>query len=159
VSGYAENTSVPVERSRAEIEQLLRRYGADQFLSGWDVCGAMIGFQAQGRQIRLYLPNPIPEEFNQTPTGRRRNPADARRASEQEHRRRWRALALVIKAKLEAVASGITTFEQEFLAHVVLPDGSTVGQWATPQLERSYADGSMPKGFAGLLEAPGDAKR
>jgi hypothetical protein len=112
MSGYAENASVPVERSRAEIEQILRRYGADQFMSGWDARSAAIAFFVQGRQIRLYLPNPGPESFEKAPTDRRRNPADARRAAEQEHPRRWRALALVIKAKLVAVASGITTFEQ-----------------------------------------------
>ena len=33
---------------------------------------------------------------------------------------------LVIKAKLEAVEAGVTTFEQEFLANMVLPDKTTV---------------------------------
>ena len=33
---YAENTSVPVEKSKAEIERILQCYGADQSISGWD---------------------------------------------------------------------------------------------------------------------------
>ena len=41
-------------------------------------------------------------------------------------RQRWRALNLAIKAKLEAVESGIVTFDQEFLAHIVGPSGQTV---------------------------------
>ena len=44
-------------------------------------------------------------------------------AWEQVCRQRWRALLLIIRAKLEAVASGITTLENEFLANIVLPDG------------------------------------
>lgn len=53
-------------------------------------------------------------------------------------------LALVIKAKLEAVAAGITSFEDEFLAHIMLPSGGTVGEWARPQLEVAYSTGAMP---------------
>ena len=45
---------------------------------------------------------------------------------------RWRALLLIIRGKLEAVESAITTLESEFLANVVLPDGGTVGQWPAP---------------------------
>ena len=51
-------------------------------------------------------------------------------------RQRWRALALCIKAKLEAVECGITSFEEEFLAHVVMPNGQTFGKLALAQIER-----------------------
>lgn len=54
------------------------------------------------------------------------------------------ALALVVKAKLEAVESGISTFEQEFMAHIVLPNGQTTGQWMIPQIEAAYKTGTMP---------------
>jgi len=56
----------------------------------------------------------------------------------------WRALALVVKAKLEAVEVGISTFDEEFLSNIVLPDNTTVGAHMIPQVERSYLDGSMP---------------
>jgi hypothetical protein len=59
-------------------------------------------------------------------------------------RQRWRALALVIKAKLEAVEAGITIFEEEFLAHIVLPDGRTAGEYMVPQIEESYRTKQMP---------------
>lgn len=65
-------------------------------------------------------------------------------------RQRWRALALVIKAKLEAVEAGITEFEEEFLAHIVLPNGGTVGQFMLPQVATAYETGQMPP----LLPAP-----
>ena len=53
MSKYAADTSVSSERSRAEIEATLRRYGADSFgyLSSKD--RATIAFQAQGRRVRF----------------------------------------------------------------------------------------------------------
>jgi hypothetical protein len=93
----------------------------------------------------LPMPDPKAREFTHTPArGTLRSPAEAEKAWEQAGRQRWRALALVIKAKLEAVAAGITTIEDEFLAHTVLPDGSTVGQFMKPQLAVAYEQGSMP---------------
>lgn len=61
------------------------------------------------------------------------------------NRQRWRALALVIKAKLEAVETGIVSFEQEFLPHLVLPNGGTVHEWLAPQMEAVYDKGVMPR--------------
>ena len=76
----------------------------------------------------------------------------ALKAWEQAGRQRWRALALVIKAKLEAVESGITEFDDEFMAHIMLPSGETFGSWAKPQIAAAYDTGDMPP----LLPAPGD---
>lgn len=67
-------------------------------------------------------------------------------------RQRWRALALAIKAKLEAVETGIATFEEEFLNYIVLPDGVTVGEFIRPQIETAYATGTMPKMLPGIGE-------
>jgi hypothetical protein len=62
----------------------------------------------------------------------------------------------VVKAKLEAVETGITTIESEFLAHLVLPDGRTVGALARPEIKRAYADGRMPATLLALPPAPMD---
>jgi len=130
-----------------EIERTLARYGATQFMYGWEAGRAVIGFAMADRRVRFDLPMPDKDarEFTHTP-GRDlpRSDAAAEQAYEQAVRQRWRALSLVVKAKLEAVAAEITTFEEEFLAHILLPDGSTFGQWAAPQLEAAYQDGNMP---------------
>lgn len=152
---YASDTSVSTERSRAEIESILRRYKADQFGYATNARGATVMFTIGGRHIKFMLPLPDPEarEFTHTPAkGQRRTAADAEKAWEQACRQRWRALALVIKAKLEAVSAGITTIEDEFLAHTVLPDGSTMGQWAKPQIEEAYRVGAMPQHL--MIEGP-----
>lgn len=152
---YAEDTSVSADRSRAEIERILQRYGASAFSYGWEGNQAAIAFKAQNRLIRFLLPLPDKDahEFQFTPAKRqRRTPEQAQAAWEQATRQRWRALALAIKAKLEAVEAGITTFEDEFLAHIVLPSGQSVGQWLSPQLEAAYQSGRMPP----LLPGPRD---
>lgn len=143
---FAENTTVAAERSRAEIEATLVRYGAGAFMYGWEETRAVLQFRMADRLIRFDLPMPdkADTEFTHHSRGRRTETA-AIAAWEQATCQRWRALALVVKEKLEAVESGITSFEAEFLAHIVLPDGSTVGQWAAPQVEEAYSSGAMPK--------------
>ncbi len=141
---YAKGTEVPPEKSKAEIETILRRYGATKFMSGWDDQRAAIMFEASGRRVKFMLPLPDPADFVWTEAGRRRTRDAQRAAHEAEVRRRWRALALAIKAKLEVVESGISTFEDEFMAHIVLPNGATVGEWLGPQVERAYLTGDMP---------------
>jgi hypothetical protein len=84
---YAANTSVPVDRTRSEIERTLMRYGATGFAYGMEPGRAMVGFQTADRRIRFVLPL-----------------AREARSSESQHdqmvRSRWRALLLSIKAKL-----------------------------------------------------------
>lgn len=143
---FAADTSVPVDRSKGEIERLLGRHGAEQFASGWDADSAHLGFRIADRTIRfvLPLPNRTADEFQKTPgRGRQRTPADAERQWEQACRARWRALLLVIKAKLEAVAVGISTIEDEFLAWTVLPGGrgKTVAEEIRPLIAERYASG------------------
>jgi hypothetical protein len=70
--------------------------------------------------------------------------AESTKVSTSASREGWRALVLAIKAKLEAVEAGITTFETEFLAHIVLPDGRTVGEHAIPKLEETLR-GEIPR--------------
>ena len=143
---YAKDTSVSVDKSKAEIERTLGRYGASGFMYGWNAGSAVIAFEMNGRRImfNLALPNPKERDISHTPTGKRRTSAQQTAALEQSQRQRWRALALVIKAKLEAVESGITEFEDEFLAHIVLPNGQTAGKWMRPQIAHVYSSGEMP---------------
>jgi hypothetical protein len=144
---YAERTEVTADKSRAEIEATLRRYGATAFGYGWEREAAVVVFQIAGRRIRfnIQMPDPKAREFTHTPARDTPRSPSARAAEyERAVRQRYRALALVIKAKLEAVAVGITSVEEEFLAHIVLPNGSTVGEWASPQIALAYEREQMP---------------
>jgi hypothetical protein len=142
---YAANTNVSSELSRLEIEKTLIRYGADNFAYAMAAGKALIGFTMHERQIKFVLPLPVKEEFKLTPTGRERTENSQYEAWEQACRQRWRALNLVIKAKLEAVECGISVFEDEFMANIVLPGGQTVGDFMKPQIEQAYISGSVPQ--------------
>lgn len=137
---YAANTTVTVEKSKAEIERTLRRYGAKSFAYYADDSRAIIAFVKNERQIRFALPMPDPNDRQFTHHQRGARTVSARETLyEQATRQKWRALNLVIKAKLEAVEAGIVTFEDEFMAHMVLPNGVTVAEYVGPQIEEAYA--------------------
>lgn len=145
---YAKGTTVSPEKSRNEIEQILRRYDADAFGYATDGARAKVEFRAHGRFVRFVIPLPtgadVPFSSRSTTASR----------VEQETRRRWRALALAVKAKLEVVDSGIATFEEEFAVHMVLPDGSSVGSWLLPKVAEAYESGRMPESLYELPPAP-----
>lgn len=146
---FASKTEVPIEKTRAEIEATVRRYGADAFISGWDGDRAMVQFRSAGRYVRLTmkLPDREAKEFTtyrQGSTTFARVEGQAKKLWEQASRQRWRALLLLIKAKLEAIESGIVTFEEEFFSHVVMPDGGTVYEHAAGKVALAYESGTMP---------------
>jgi len=149
MSKYAASTEVSSGRSREEIERTLERYGADQFLYGWQDTDAVVGFRMAGRQVRFILPLPSKTDKAFTEYTSRgklwaRTDEAARKLYEQAVKQRWRALALVIKAKLEAVESGIAVFEDEFMANIVLPNGRLVGQEVRGAIASAYETGNMP---------------
>lgn len=145
---YAQNTQVSTDRSRAEIESTLKRYGATAFMYGWQEQDAVIAFEISNRKMKFFLPMPARDdpEFTKTPKGRSRsNETAVFEAWEQGCRQRWRSLCLIIKAKLEAVASGIRGLEDEFMADIVMPDGQTVSEHIRHQIQSAYDSGKMPK--------------
>jgi hypothetical protein len=163
VSRYAEGTSVSVERSRAEVEKVLQRYGASGFGYAWDrreerACAQSscktrplveceqkhnwlvktavrelvhVTFKLKERVVRLDVPMPTELE------------AGSKARMEQAMRQRWRALVLVLKAKLEAVESGISTLEAEFLANMVMRNGMTIGQAMLHRLPEVVESGRL----------------
>lgn len=141
---YAANTEVSSARSRAEIEDTLIKYGAESFAYATTADKAMIAFQMNGRQARVYLPMPRLEDYRLTETGRSRTASSQKTAWEQACRQIWRIMLLLIKAKLEAIAFEVSTFDREFLSDTVLPNGQTVGEYILPQVEQAYISGQMP---------------
>jgi hypothetical protein len=147
---FAARTEVPAMRSRLELEELLERHGATGFAYAMVHGRAVVAFDLAGRRIRveLQLPDPAAPDFTHARhrSGHlvERPGAEAVKRHQQAVRQRWRALLLVVRAKLEAVAAGIVSFEDEFLAYVVLPGGSTVSQEIRPRLAEAYRLGRTP---------------
>lgn len=117
---FAEYTKVPVDKTRSDIEQMMTKAGATHFASFLEPGKAMIGFRLKDRNIRFDLPLPA-------------------KISDQQRRSKWRALMLVIKAKVESFESGIETFEEAFLAHIVV--GGTGGRTVYEEIKEPLALG------------------
>jgi len=136
---FAEKTKVPSLKTRMEIERLLLKHRASQygtFVDSENFC-ARVQFRLCDRIVRFTVALPDRAKYRMSSN------------YEQAERQKWRALLLVIKAKLEAVENAIATFEEEFLAHIVMPDGKTVGEIVRPQVAAAYTRG----GGQLLLEA------
>lgn len=144
---YAENTSVNSEQSRNEIERTIQRYGGSEFGYMNSQTHAFVMFMACDRRVQfaLELPDRNSRDFTHTEArGTERSDKGKREAYEKAIRQKWRALALCVKAKLEAVDAGITTFEDEFMAHIVLPNGKTASEFVRPAIAKAYESGDMP---------------
>ena|SRR4029077_4661787 len=115
---YAQHTRVPVNQTKGDIESVLGKYGADKFGMTIEPGRAVVMFEAHARTVRFVLP---------LPEGQGEKIA-------QQHRQRWRALLLCIKAKLESVESKIETFDEAFLAHVMTAEGKTIYEQVMPEL-------------------------
>jgi hypothetical protein len=154
---YAADTEVSSERSQAEIKATLQRYGASKYAYYEDEGRAGISCEIQSRRLKfiLLLPNRTSEEFVYAGEGNRRKIRDVEtqhRFWEKACRQKWRALALIIKGKLEALESNIYTFDEVFMSDILLPDGKTVGEHMKPQIEHAYLSGKMPKLLPGFGE-------
>jgi hypothetical protein len=121
---YAQRTKVPADRTRLEIEQLVRKYGAKGFASAWQdhLPGhggrARIEFICHDRLIRLTVDVP---------------------ANEQKAKGKWRVLLLMVKAKLVAVDAAVVSFEEAFFADIVMPGtGRTIYETARESVRLSY---------------------
>lgn len=133
---FASETTVPIGRSQDQIKQMLTKYGATGFMFGEAAGQALCAFEANDRRIKIIVPMPPPPSSGATEA--------SRRTFDQIQRTKWRCLHLVIKAKLEAIKSGVSTFENEWLAHIMMPNGRTIGQEMIPQIGEAYNSGKMP---------------
>lgn len=119
---YAAETEVAVSKSKRQIEDLLVARKVEQYHTGWDDARDIIEFGWKGKQIRFVLKRPDPKRLSSS-------------MLEQADRQRWRALYLVVRAKIEAVEAGLAIFEEEFLAFIVVPGSNqTIGEIMVPRL-------------------------
>lgn len=129
---FARETRVPVQQTQAEIQRMLDRAKAKQYgtMVDYDLGTARVQFRLHDRIVRFTVLLPDAAKVR----GDRFAKAE---------RQRWRALMLVIKAKLESVESQIETFEEAFLANIVMPNDQTVAQIVLKQVAESYKTGTM----------------
>lgn len=133
---YAQKTKVPVENTRMDIEKLLTRAGASQFAFARDSDNGFdrMLFRLVGRMIKIEVRHPTTKEVPS-------RTHDRHKALDQIYRQRWRAQLLIVKAKLEIIAMGLSTVDREFLADMYLPNGRTLGDEMIPRLNEAYETG------------------
>lgn len=133
---YAANTIVSVESSKEEINRILERYGAKAITYGHVDGQTELQFAFKEQIVKFRVPAVDVYEVTTTRAGLGRTILQVEQQTLQARRQRWRALALIIKAKLEAVESGIVPFEGEFMHNLVIEHGKTVGDVILPQIEK-----------------------
>lgn len=148
---YASDTSVSVAKSRGEIEDMVQRAGGTRFASMYEDTRAVVMFELADRRIMFELPLPSREAYATRQVRGRVVPVDASRQQrdwEQACRSKWRALALTIKAKLISVESNVESFEEAFLAHIVVAgkDGRATrfSEFAVKAIQQAYTGKPLP---------------
>lgn len=114
MSKYAERTSVPVSRSIDEIGRIVKRYSANHWAVLHSSTQIGVEFALDDFQVRVALP--------------------VTTASEQEVRRLWRVLILLLKSRFELIEAGAESPAQAFMAYIRLPSGQTTSDAVLPQI-------------------------
>jgi hypothetical protein len=140
---YAEDTAVPISRSRGEIDTLLRAWGAQgiQWTDDFEHDRVMLRFvwprgdQRFMARFVVRLPGRAelePEAIDQRT--RRVSPGKLERLLLERGKREHRVLALWLKAALNAVDCGLVEAETIFLPFLEDRNGKTVAELALPRL-------------------------
>ena len=141
---YARNTSVSIDSSRAEVDRLLRRAGAQKCMSGWDDDSAFVAFVMDNVPVKLSIQMPKKEKFVQTETGRQRKQSSVNQAWEQACRQRMREFCLLLKSKLVSVSIGLRSIEHEFYADICLPStGKTIFETQGDFINEAITSGKL----------------
>jgi hypothetical protein len=162
----AAETTVAPEKSRAEVERLLRRYGAVGFATTVDLEKAEIRVEfvvpnskaKDAPRVPVRLPVSVHQVYDSlygqptkwTADGRVHDPKgyDAKRMLQAE-RVAWRNLVLWIDAALSAATVGVQTITEAFFAHTIVVDDGGRAERMVDYVERT--GGAIGPGVRALL--------
>jgi hypothetical protein len=139
---YAEKTTIPLEQSIAQIVGMVKKAGAQQVgQAEGDDDRYHVWFKLADRMMRFSVP--LVTEYKGPARSGNGRLINQREWIDQRNRQRGRALQLVIKAKLESVESGVETFEEAFLANIVMGGGITVYDGIKQRIALEYQEGRV----------------
>lgn len=129
---FASQTTVSVEKTRAEIDRLLGKHGAGHrgIMVDEGKNLAQIAFVIHSRRYRLDVPMP--------------KNVGVQRQYDQACRTRWRTILLTLKAKFELVDLGISSIEKEFLGDMILQNGQSLHLAVAEAIRTGLASGEAP---------------
>ena len=162
---YAQGTDVPVDRSIAEMRRLLASAGEVRFATEEGPARYSLMAELGGRWYAFHVDRPDWHDWKQFFSRGslwERTEREAEKMAAAEHRRRWRVLCFLLKAKVVATEDGTVDegdgvnedLARELIPYVMLPDKSTVGDHFEREMAAFYASGRMPR----ALPAPGEGE-
>jgi len=128
-------TTVPAEKSIAEIEQLLVDFGADNFMKKVDserrqFSGIMFTFIVNGKSIPFKLPANVEKvreyiwnEYDSTRTRGKKQKDDFDREA---YNVAWRLIKDWVHDQLSIIATDMVKMEEVFLPYIMIDDNTTV---------------------------------
>lgn len=151
---FAEDTQVPVSRSRGEIDKILRAWGAtgvawaDEFELGMASLHFKWRRESDGMVFAAKLSIRLPTDAQLREKARHARSGDFLPSKfdslcDARGRREHRVLVLWLKAAFNAIDVGIIDAEQLFLPFMVGGDGRTVAEVALPAIGGLLAPGGM----------------
>jgi len=144
---YAKGTTVDISTSKAEIEDILLKYGCDDMVMRTNnkLNIGYVMFEYAGRAYRFEIEMPNREEFKRTPKGRVRDKAAVDKAWRAAGKERWRALKMFVYMTLEAIELGIVTFEQVMMPFMLTDDsGETIYEKFAPEIKQVKSSNGLP---------------
>src|SRR6185295_5555053 len=111
-----------IRQTRQEIQDLVTRHGASAFGYAETPEKVSLSFRLEDWVIRVDVPTVSRKDraVQYTPGGQWRDEQRQAHEFEQLKRQRWRATLLVVRAKLEAIESGIMDVATAFLGDIVV---------------------------------------
>lgn len=152
MSKFAEGTTVPVAKSREEIQRVLQNWGAAQVTWGDDYeRGAVLlrfvwlqkatAHRFQARFIVRLQPVLALRKLAGETSWARPNEVRLQKLMEARGKQEHRVLLLWLKAAFNAIELGLITAEELFLPFMESADGRTVSEMALPGIANLLAPG------------------
>lgn len=160
---FAENTYVPTDRSRGQINALLKNWGVSgiQWSEDYENNRVMLQFVWKHDNFpymaKFSVNLPTDEDLVESARHKRSGRLLKDKLESLKESRGWRehrVLHIFLKGSFEAIENGIITAEQLFLPWLVGRDGRTVGEVIGPRLPSLMGNSAMA-----LLPASDQEKR
>ncbi len=155
-----EDTRVPVEQSKGAIRLLFKKYDVQGFRFTEDWRQHTVGIEFM--RIELGPPEGKAGKRAEIPIGirmvipvaegRYSREDYSQAAWERRERQVWRALYFHLKSQLEAIAFGLRTLTDAFMAEIIMQDGRTMGDHVKSALLSGRL--ALPAGLEESLRVP-----
>lgn len=134
---YAEKTSVPVEKTQFEIQQLLKKFNVNKMAFLYDENTILFELYGKSVKLRVRDPNINDPKIQTTPTGKQRKGEAIQKLYQQKLKQKWRILYFLLKAAIVSIQAEVMTAEEFFLPYFITKTGETVSEVVLPQLGNS----------------------